>query len=88
MLYYLQRTMKHPTYTVHGFRSSFRDWASETTTFQSEVVEMALSHTIRDKTEAAYRRGSLLSKRRTLMDAWADFLLPGEPSEVNQAEQK
>jgi len=77
MLYYLQRTLDLPAYTVHGFRSSFRDWASETTTFQSEVIEMALAHTIRDKTEAAYRRGSLLAKRRLLMEAWAAYLLPG-----------
>lgn len=60
-------------YTVHGFRSSFRDWAAETTAFPGEVVEMALAHTIRDKTEAAYRRGALLAKRRGLMEAWADY---------------
>lgn len=55
----------------HGFRSSFRDWASERTTFPGEVVEMALAHAISDKTEAAYRRGDLFEKRRRLMDAWA-----------------
>jgi integrase len=58
--------------TPHGFRSSFRDWAAETTQFSSEVVEMALAHTIKSKAEAAYRRGDLLSKRRVLMEAWAD----------------
>lgn len=58
------------TVTVHGFRSSFRDWVSEETTFQGELAEAALAHTIRDKTEAAYRRGNLLEKRRRLMDAW------------------
>ena len=57
--------------TPHGFRSSFRDWAAETTMFPSEVVEMALAHTIKSKAEAAYRRGDLLAKRRELMDAWA-----------------
>ncbi|MFM9941236.1 MAG: tyrosine-type recombinase/integrase [Hyphomicrobiaceae bacterium] len=57
--------------TPHGFRSSFRDWAAETTQFPSEVVEMALAHTIKNKAEAAYRRGDLLAKRRELMDAWA-----------------
>lgn len=62
-------------YTVHGFRSSFRDWAAETTTFPREVAEMALAHTIADKTEAAYRRGHLLAKRRELMQAWADYLV-------------
>lgn len=61
-------------YTVHGFRSTFRDWAAETTNFPREVVEMALAHTIRDKAEAAYRRGKLLAKRRELMQAWADYL--------------
>ena len=62
--------------TTHGFRSSFRDWASEQTHFSREVCEMALSHTIRDKTEAAYRRGDLFDKRRELMIAWADFASP------------
>lgn len=57
--------------TPHGFRSSFRDWAAETTQFSAEVVEMALAHTIKSKAEAAYRRGDLLAKRRALMDAWA-----------------
>ena len=57
--------------TPHGFRSSFRDWAAETTQFPSEVVEMALAHAIKSKAEAAYRRGDLLAKRRELMDAWA-----------------
>jgi len=60
-------------YTVHGFRSSFRDWASETTDHPHQVVEMALAHSIKDKAEAAYRRGALLVKRRALMQAWADF---------------
>lgn len=61
-------------FTVHGFRSSFRDWAAEETDFPNQVVEMALAHAIRDKAEAAYRRGTLLEKRRQLMDAWAAFL--------------
>lgn len=74
MLFFLQRAMGRPECTVHGFRSSFRDWASETTEFPGDVVEMALAHTIRDKTEAAYRRGSLLAKRRDLMTAWAKYL--------------
>jgi integrase len=57
----------------HGFRSTFRDWASEQTSFPNEVCEMALAHAIRDKTEAAYRRGDLLAKRRDLMEAWSTF---------------
>jgi integrase len=60
-------------YTVHGFRSSFRDWAAETTETPNEVVEMALAHAIRNKAEAAYRRGALLDRRRVLMEAWATF---------------
>lgn len=59
--------------TVHGFRSTFRDWAAETTNFPNEVVEMALAHSIRDKSEAAYRRGDLFTKRAALMAAWATF---------------
>lgn len=79
MLYLLQK--KPPKglglpYTVHGFRSSFRDWGSEETDFPREVLEMALAHAIADKTEAAYRRGALLEKRRALMEAWAAFLSP------------
>jgi integrase len=62
--------------TVHGFRSSFRDWAGERTHFPREVAEAALAHTLRDKTEAAYRRGDALEKRRKLMDAWANYCEP------------
>ena len=57
--------------TSHGFRSTFRDWAAEQTAYASEIVEMALAHAIKDKTEAAYRRGDLLEKRRHLMTDWA-----------------
>lgn len=63
-------------YTVHGFRSTFRDWAAENTNHASEVVEMALAHTVGNKVEAAYRRGDLLAKRCALMDDWAQFLTP------------
>jgi integrase len=59
--------------TAHGFRSTFRDWASEETDFPSEVAEMALAHAIESKVEAAYRRGKLLEKRRGLADLWASF---------------
>lgn len=59
--------------TAHGFRSSFRDWAAERTGFAGEVCEMALAHVVRDKTEAAYRRGDLFEKRRQLMVSWAAF---------------
>jgi integrase len=59
--------------TVHGFRSTFSDWARERTNYPRDVVEMALAHTIKDKSEAAYRRGDALPKRSRLMQAWADY---------------
>ncbi|WP_324500824.1 integrase arm-type DNA-binding domain-containing protein [Limnohabitans sp.] len=61
--------------TVHGFRSSFRDWVSEETAHTPEVAEMALAHTIRNKVEAAYRRGNLLQRRRVMMCEWESFCL-------------
>jgi integrase len=67
------KEMKRRDITVHGFRSTFRDWGAERTSFPAEVVEAALAHMIGDKTEAAYRRGDLFEKRRRLMDAWAKF---------------
>ena len=62
-----------PGMTVHGLRSSFRDWAAEQTNYQNHVVEMALAHKIGSDVEAAYRRGDLLEKRRRLMDDWAAY---------------
>jgi integrase len=62
-----------PGFVPHGFRSTFRDWAAETTGFPGDILEMALAHVIKDKVEAAYRRGDLFDKRRKLMDAWAEF---------------
>ena len=59
--------------TVHGFRSAFRDWAAEASAYPTEVVEMALAHSIGNKVEAAYRRGDLFEKRRNLMSDWAEF---------------
>jgi integrase len=67
------RRMRIENVTVHGFRSSFRDWASERTNFTNEVCEAALAHVIENKAEAAYRRGDLFDKRRKLMDAWAAY---------------
>jgi integrase len=69
----LLRRMGRGDLTAHGFRSSFRDWAAERTTFPAEVAEMALAHTVGVKVEAAYRRGDLLQKRRQLAEAWAKF---------------
>ena len=71
--------------TVHGFRSSFRDWVSEVTNFPGEIAEAALAHAIENKTEAAYRRGNLLEKRRGMMDAWADFCDGGRGTIIQMA---
>ncbi len=67
------RRMGRDDLTVHGFRSTFRDWAAERTNYAREVVEMALAHRIGDQTEAAYWRGDLFEKRRRLMAEWAKF---------------
>jgi integrase len=61
--------------TVHGFRSTFRDWAAERTNYPNHVVEMALAHVVGDKVEAAYRRGDLFEKRRKLMEEWSRYCL-------------
>lgn len=63
--------------TVHGFRSAFRDWVAEQTSYPGEVAESALAHAIPNKAEAAYRRTDFLEKRRSLMKDWAEFCLPG-----------
>jgi integrase len=60
-------------FTVHGFRSTFRDWAAERTSYPREVAEAALAHMVANKVEAAYQRGDLFEKRRKLMDAWAKY---------------
>jgi integrase len=72
MLKVLER-MERDDITVHGFRSTFRDWAAERTNYSREVCEMALAHVVGDRTEAAYRRGDLFEKRRRLMSDWAKF---------------
>lgn len=69
----LLRRMRGPGLTVHGFRSAFRDWASEKTSHQNHVVEMAMAHGIDNEVEAAYRRGELMEKRRKLMADWAAY---------------
>jgi integrase len=74
-LHMVLKRMEVP-YTVHGFRSSFRDWCGEVTNFPREVAEAALAHVVGDETERAYRRGDALEKRRRLMDAWADYCEP------------
>jgi len=69
--------------TVHGFRSTFRDWCAESTNYPADVAEMSLAHTVRDKTEAAYRRGDLFEKRARLMAEWARYCSkPTQPAAV------
>lgn len=68
----LLKRMEVPN-TVHGYRSSFRDWTADCTDFPNEVCEMALAHTIKSQTERAYRRGNLLDKRRKLMEQWEQY---------------
>jgi integrase len=67
------RRMKRGEITVHGFRSSFRDWAAEATAYPSDVAEAALAHTLGSKTQVAYQRGDLFDKRRRMMEEWAAF---------------
>lgn len=69
--------------TVHGFRSSFRDWAGERTNYPRDLCEMALAHTIKDKAEAAYRRGDMLEKRRQMMQDWQKFCDTATNAEAN-----
>ena len=83
------KRMGRPELTVHGFRSTFRDWCSESTSYPRDVCEMALAHAIEDKSEAAYRRGDLLEKRRALMADWGVYCYmvrtPGEVVPIRKA---
>jgi integrase len=74
------RRMGRRDITVHGFRSAFRDWASEQTNYPNHIVEMALAHAVGDKVEAAYRRGDLLAKRRQLAEAWSKYCTNPAPA--------
>ena|ERR1700730_3269062 len=76
------RRMKVDGATVHGMRSSFSDWASETTLFQRETVEQCLAHVVGSAVERSYRRGDILEKRRIVLEAWAQFIEPGQRSNV------
>jgi integrase len=86
VLTFLQKRLERSDLTVHGFRSTFRDWAAEKTEYANEVVEMALAHTVRNQAEAAYRRGDMLERRRPLMADWADYC--SRKSKVIQAVNK
>lgn len=69
-------------YVPHGFRSSFRDWTGEVTSYPRDVAEMALAHTIENKVEAAYRRGDLFEKRRAMMQDWEEFIMPQKNGKI------
>jgi integrase len=71
------KRMKLGHVTIHGFRSSFRDWAGDRTHFPRELAESALAHAVGDAVERSYRRSDALERRRELMDAWAAFIEPG-----------
>lgn len=73
--------------TTHGFRSAFKDWASERTSFPNEVSEAALAHVVGDRVEAAYRRGDLFEKRRRLMDAWGAALHDGKGQQQGRVDR-
>lgn len=75
------RRMQRGDLTAHGFRSTFRDWCAEMTSYPREVAEAALAHMLRDKVEAAYRRGDALEKRRRLMAEWAEFCARPAPAD-------
>lgn len=76
----LLRRMERDDLTVHGFRSTFRDWAAERTKFPRELAEKALAHTLTDKAEAAYQRADMIEKRKQMMQAWADYCSrPAQP---------
>lgn len=70
----LLRRMGYGHITTHGFRSTFRDWAGDTTNFPRELIEQALAHTIQNKAERAYRRGTAVDRRRELMERWSNYL--------------
>ena len=72
--------MKLSHFTVHGFRSTFRDWVGEATSFPSEIAEMSLAHLVGGEVERAYRRGDMIEKRRGLMEAWANYCSGSAPS--------
>lgn len=76
------REIGYPSITTHGFRSSFRDWAAEATTFPHEVCEQALAHTVGSAVERAYRRTDLFERRRELMAAWADYCEPQRTGKI------
>jgi integrase len=77
LLNYLKK-VGYTDFTVHGFRSTFKDWATEEKDFSDDLSEMALAHVIKNATKAAYKRGDLFEKRRNLMNEWADYCIGNE----------
>jgi integrase len=88
MLKLLKEGMNRPDLTVHGFRSTFRDWAAEVSPYPRELAEAALAHVLGDKTEAAYQRGDLLEKRREMMLAYSAFVHSSSDRVVSIAKGK
>jgi integrase len=84
----LLERMGRDSVTVHGFRSTFRDWTADQTNYPGEVCEMALAHTIGDNTAAAYRRGDLFEKLRALMQDWARYRRPAKAGAVTSIRRK
>jgi integrase len=81
LLILLQRRMNRAA-TTHGFRSAFRDWCGDEGEVARELAEASLAHVVRDATERAYRRKSAVERRRKVMQAWCDFILPPSPIEI------
>jgi integrase len=86
LLALLQRRMKRAA-SVHGFRSCFRDWCGDAADIPRELAEASLAHVVRDTTERAYRRKTAVEKRRGVMQAWCDFILPPAPAEIVNFEE-
>jgi integrase len=82
------RRMKAKTATVHGFRSSFRDWAGNETSYPRDLIETALAHVVGDAAEQAYRRSDALEKRRKLMEAWAAYCEPKASGNIVQINKR
>lgn len=84
----LLRRMKVENATVHGFRSSFRDWCGDETLFPRELAEAALAYKVGDAVERAYRRSKAIEKRRKLMEAWASYCEPRRSAKVLPLERR
>ena len=86
LLVLLQRRMKRAA-SVHGFRSSFRDWCGDEGDVPRDLAEASLAHVIKDATERAYRRRTAVERRRAVMQQWCDYCLPPAPTEIVNIEE-